>query len=56
MNSHMVEASRGVLDGFEIGVDAKTCRFPDRYSDGERSGYMWETVTTVVAEAEARRA
>jgi DNA polymerase I-like protein with 3'-5' exonuclease and polymerase domains len=56
MKAHMVEASRGVLNGFKIGVDAKTFRFPDQYSDGERSAYMWETVTTVVAEAEARRA
>jgi len=55
MKAHMVEASRGVLDGFEIGVDAETFRFPDRYSDGERSAYMWETVTAVVAEAEALR-
>ena len=50
----MIEASRGVLNGFEIGVDAKVVRFPDRYSDGERGAYMWETVTSIVAEAEAR--
>jgi len=56
MKAHMIEASRGVLKGFEIGVDAKTFRFPDRYSDGERSAYMWETVTAVVTQAEARRA
>jgi hypothetical protein len=54
MKEHMVEASRGVLDGFEIEADAKTFRFPDRYSDGERSAYMWKTVTSVVA-AGARR-
>ena len=51
---YMIEASRGVLNGFEIDVDAKTVRSPDRYSDGERSAYMWETVSSVVAEAEAR--
>jgi DNA polymerase I len=56
MKAYMIEASRGVLKGFEIGVDAKTFRFPDRYSDGERSAYMWETVTAVVTQAEARRA
>jgi len=56
MKAHMIEASHGVLKGFEIGVDAKTFRFPDRYSDGERSAYMWETVTAVVTQAEARRA
>jgi hypothetical protein len=55
MKEHMVEASRGVLDGFEIDADAKIFRFPDRYSDGERSAYMWETVTSIVAEAEALR-
>jgi len=56
MKAHMIEASRGVLKEFQIGVDAKTFRFPDRYSDGERSAYMWETVTAVVTQAEARRA
>jgi DNA polymerase family A len=56
MKAHMVEASRGVLNGFPIDADDKIVRFPDRYSDGERSAYMWKTVTTVVAEAEARRA
>ena len=53
MKAYMIEAARGVLDGFEIDVDAKIVWFPDRYSDGERSAYMWETVTNVVAEAEA---
>jgi hypothetical protein len=55
MRGYMVEASRGVLDGFEIDADAKIFQFPDRYSDGARSAYMWETVTSVVAEAEALR-
>jgi DNA polymerase I len=36
----MIEASRGVLNGFEVGVDAKVVRYPDRYSDGERGAYM----------------
>jgi DNA polymerase I-like protein with 3'-5' exonuclease and polymerase domains len=56
MKAYMVEASRGVLNGFGIEADAKIVRFPDHYSDGERSAYMWATVKTVVAEAEARRA
>ena len=49
----MVEASRGVLNGFEIDADAEN--LPDRYSDGERSTYMWETVTTVADNEKAGR-
>jgi len=55
MKAHMIEAASGVLNGFEIDADAKIVRFPDRYSDGERSAYMWETVTNIVTQAEVRR-
>ena len=45
----MAEASRLVLDGFELRSDAKIVCYPDRYSDprGER---MWETVMGLMAE------
>jgi DNA polymerase I-like protein with 3'-5' exonuclease and polymerase domains len=44
----MAEASRVVLDGFELRADAKIVRHPDRYIDprGER---MWNTVMAIVA-------
>ncbi len=45
----MLEASRVVLNGFELRTDAKIVRYPDRYSDprGER---LWEIVMAIVAE------
>ena len=45
----MVEASRIVLDGFELRSDAKVVRYPDRYSDA-RGDKMWATVTRILAE------
>jgi DNA polymerase I len=43
MRQAMAEASRAVLDGFEIGTDVSITRFPDRYMD-ERGVVMWERV------------
>ena len=43
----MTEASRGVLDGFEIRTDADVIRYPDRYMD-ERGTVMWERVTRLL--------
>lgn len=40
----MLEASGVVLDGFELGSDAKTVLYPDRYMD-ERGSRMWKVVT-----------
>ena len=47
--SAMVEASRIVLDGFELRSDAKVVCHPERYSDprGER---MWKTTMDVLQE------
>ncbi len=39
----MAEASRVVLRGFEVGVDAKIVRWPDRYAD-EAGAAFFETV------------
>jgi hypothetical protein len=46
----MREASVIVLNGFEVRVDAKVVRWPDRYMD-ERGKTMWETVNRLSAEA-----
>ncbi len=40
----MAEASRIVLDGFEIGTDFEIVRYPDRYID-EAGEDFWNTVT-----------
>jgi DNA polymerase I len=40
----MREASRIVLDGFELRSDAKIIRYPDRYAD-KRGKMMWDRVT-----------
>ena len=39
----MAEASRVVLQGFEIGADAKIVRWPERYVD-EAGAAFWDTV------------
>ena len=43
----MAEASRAVLDGFELGTEAKAVRYPDRYMD-KRGKEMWQTVCALV--------
>jgi DNA polymerase I len=48
----MAEASRVVLDGFEVRTDAKITRYPDRFSDA-RGRRMWSIVTQLIEEAEA---
>jgi DNA polymerase-1 len=45
----MAEASRIVLDGFELGSDVKLVRYPDRYMD-ERGVPMWNTVMNLIGE------
>jgi hypothetical protein len=44
----MAEASRIVLDGFELRTDAKVIAYPDRYAD-PRGTVMWERVMKLVA-------
>ena len=55
MQEAMREASRIVLDGFELGTDAKIIHYPDRYMD-ERGAVMWERVMKLIAEHQERRA
>ncbi len=47
--SLMKEASRIVLDGFELGSDVKEFRYPERYMD-ERGVKMWNTVMSLTGE------
>jgi DNA polymerase I len=57
MQAAMAEASRVVLDGFELGTDPRNpedpegkhvVRYPDRYSD-DRGSVMWQRVLQLVA-------
>jgi DNA polymerase-1 len=43
----MKESSRIVLDGFELGSDVKTFRYPERYMD-KRGVVMWNTVMSLI--------
>jgi DNA polymerase I len=49
MQDGMREASYLVLNGFELGSDAKIVRFPDRYSD-PRGTLMWNRVMKMIHE------
>ena len=49
--SLMQEASRLVLDGFELGSDVKEVRYPDRYMD-KRGVVMWNKVMRLMTEPE----
>jgi hypothetical protein len=48
MQAHMAEASRVVLDGFELRSDAKLVRYPDRYMDEGRGRIMWDKVMGIL--------
>ena len=47
MRAAMAEASRIVLNGFELGTDVAIVRYPDRYSD-KRGVKMWNEVTSLI--------
>jgi DNA polymerase I len=53
MRDAMAEASRAVLDGFELRTDAHPVRYPDRYMDS-RGRVMWGTVMRLLEQAEAQ--
>jgi DNA polymerase-1 len=44
----MVEASRIVLAGFELGSDARLIKHPDRYMDESRGRTMWDKVMALI--------
>lgn len=48
----MAEASRVVLDGFELRTDAEIIRWPDRYMD-KRGAKMWDTIMGILGELES---
>jgi DNA polymerase I len=48
----MREASRIVLDGLELGSDAKIVRWPGRYKD-KRGEVMWATVARLLGLSDA---
>ena len=47
---HMTEASRVVLDGFELSADYKIVRWPDRYHDEDRGVEMWNRITDLASQ------
>jgi hypothetical protein len=51
MQSAMAEASRIVLDGFELRSDVSITRYPDRYMD-RRGVTMWDQVMKLIAKRE----
>jgi DNA polymerase I len=51
----MAEASRIVLDGFEVRTEAKVTRHPERFTD-KRGIQMWRVVTQLIEEAGAEEA
>jgi hypothetical protein len=51
----MAEASCVVLDGFDLRTDAKVTRYPEHFTDA-RGTRMWNVVTQLIEEAEARAA
>jgi hypothetical protein len=53
MRMAMAEASRIVLDGFEIGTDAIIIHHPDRYMD-KRGRVMWDRVLSLVTREDAK--
>jgi DNA polymerase I-like protein with 3'-5' exonuclease and polymerase domains len=51
MKVAMLSASRTILNGFELRMDAKIVQFPDRYMD-KRGADMWARIMQLVDEIE----
>ncbi len=49
MQAAMAEASRIILDGFELRTEVSIVRYPDRYGD-PRGTVMWERVMKLIEE------
>jgi DNA polymerase family A len=54
MRACMAKASRDVLDGFELRTEAKSIRFPARYSD-RRGRVMWQRVMQLITTREGAK-
>ena len=52
MQDAMREASRIVLNGFELGTDAEVVRYPDRYAD-PRGTVMWNRVMNLIRQQQS---
>ena len=52
--AYMAEASRVVLDGFELATDAEIVCWPGRYMDEKRGRVMWDRVVGLCETAETR--
>jgi DNA polymerase I len=52
MQAAMAEASREILNGFELRTEAKTFDYPRRYDGDSRGDTMWNTVNALAAELE----
>ena len=50
----MQAAGRQVLGGFDLRVETKVVRYPDRYADA-RGARMWSTVMDVLNQVKATR-
>ena len=46
MQAHVTNASRLVIDGFELGSDAEYTRYPEAF--GKRQDPMWDLVSGVI--------
>lgn len=53
MRAAMAEASRAVLDGFEVRTSVEVVRYPNRYQD-PRGRVMWEKVMRLLDKRDAR--
>jgi hypothetical protein len=51
----MAEASRIVLDGFDLATDAELVRWPARYVDEKRGRTMWDRVLKLALECNGER-
>jgi hypothetical protein len=51
MQNAMVEASRIVLDGFELGTKAEPVVYPNRYAD-PRGAVIWRQVMSLLPQPE----
>ena len=57
MRAAMAEASRVVLDGFELATDAHVTRYPDRFRDpGGRGDVIWQQVMMLIGKRDAMAA
>jgi hypothetical protein len=55
MRACMAEASRSVLNGFDLRTDAELIRHPNRYQD-PRGAVMWDRVSRLIAEQPKKKA